>query len=61
MKDRKDFKKGQIVYSQGIWKCEVVEDRAGSISYIPLEGYGSEYNRGRIFDASKFLFTRNKL
>jgi hypothetical protein len=53
---KKKFKKGQIVYSQGIWKCKVVDDYDVSIAYIPLEGY-APHQKGQTAIANKNLFT----
>ena len=51
--------KGEIVYSQGIWKCRVVKDYGKSIDYIALEGYHPSYN-GKVLSATKSLFTENR-
>lgn len=57
----KRLKKGQIIYSQGEWKCKVVEDLGfPSIRYIPLEGYGPECDKGKEFSASRDLFSIKK-
>ena len=53
------YKKGQIVYCQGIWKCRVVRDYGSSIDYIPLEGYAPD-QKGQTFAAEKSLFNPRK-
>ena len=59
----KTFKKNQIVYCQGRWKCKVIRDWGnGTISYRALEGFESSY-KGQTLSASKSLFkaTKSKL
>jgi len=53
------MKKGQIIYSQGEWKCKFLEDYGETISYLPLEGV-PENEKGEIFTASKSLFSIKK-
>lgn len=53
------FKKNQIVYCQGEWKCKVVKDFGKGISYIALEGFEDGY-KGTELHASKFLFTTKR-
>lgn len=53
------MKKGQIVYSQGEWKCKVVADYGETMSYIPLEGVPGD-QKGHTFTAVKSLFSIKK-
>jgi len=57
---KEKFKKGQIVFSQGWWKCKIVEDFGASVSYIPLEGM-PDSDKGETFIASKDLFLTKKI
>jgi hypothetical protein len=52
----KPWRKGRVVYCQGRWRCEVVEDRDDCFAYIPLEGYAPG-DEGRTFHADRDLFT----
>ena len=54
--NRERFKKGQIIYSQGCWKCKCIFDDGYSVSYIALEGYESSY-KGTLLSATRRLFS----
>jgi hypothetical protein len=49
------LQKGQAVYFQGHWLCEVVADYGTSISYIPVN-----HGPRKRWSASKDLFTLKK-
>ena len=49
---KKEFKKGDIVYLNGIWKAEIVEDYGDSVCYKPFEGV-SDDRIGENLTASK--------
>lgn len=54
------WKKGQILYGQGVWKVRVVEDDGVSLSYAALEGYSPSYD-GKTLTASRDLFVDRRL
>ena len=61
MKKENLFKKNQIVYLQGRWKCKVREDSGkGYITYRALEGFEPSY-RGETLSAEKSLFSSTQI
>ena len=62
----KMFKKDDIGYLQGIWKCKIVSDNGRTIHYILLEGVEREHE-GQVFfiDSSmikkEFNFPKRKV